>query len=215
MQRVIEGNGPEKMWRRFGWVLSLSSLTILRANISTDARHGRQRGSCRAKQWAAATSEQKREQTSQSHATPLKPAPCAFGWWHHRHVLFVEFPPTELNYPNWLETMLDRFGCDDKILIGCNLGGLLDKDPVKRVVSDSFAAMFVLKHGGFSNVKYIKGGFCAWRANKDLAAATRGVKGQLPWFKAAAGVREFFPAPCNWVHVKRCACDDGEECTGC
>lgn len=142
-----------------------------------------------------------------------------------RHALFVEFPPVESNFPNWLEVanlspciqspelstclcgkvtqpqahcvlelhlfvllatsngcksalsfnchcaqgMFARFNPEDKILFACNLGGLLDRDPVRAVPSSSFEAMYFLKNAGYKNVKYVQ--VSRKRASPDAAPA--------------------------------------------
>ena len=52
--------------------------------------------------------------------------------------------------------MLEKFDKDDKILLACDLGGLLDSNLVKAVSSNTFEAMFMLKQAGFTNVKYLQ-----------------------------------------------------------
>jgi len=125
-------------------------------------------------------------------------------WRKFGHALFVEFPAIESNFPNWLEEMTLRFSPDDKILIACDMGGFLDEEPSKCVSSSTFEAIYLLHHSGFQNLKYIKGGFCAWRNDENLIQETKGIRSDVPWYKTSPVLKEFFPAPCGWTHVKRC-----------
>jgi len=111
------------------------------------------------------------------------------------HALFVEFPTQERNFDGaeaWLETITKKFPSrDTKIIVGCDIGGLLDDEPAKRFPL-SLEAMFYLKNLGYTDVKYVQGGFCAWRKDPDLIAKTVGIAGELPWFKKVNGVNAFF-----------------------
>mmetsp|Transcript_15243 Transcript_15243/g.32841 ORF Transcript_15243/g.32841 Transcript_15243/m.32841 type:complete len:290 (-) Transcript_15243:2644-3513(-) len=131
------------------------------------------------------------------------------------HALFVEFPTSERNFDGsgaWLETITRMYPSRDaKLIIGCDIGGLLDEDPSKRFPSLTLESMFYLKNLGYNDVKYVQGGFCAWRKDSALLEKTVGVKGELPWFKKVNGLRSFFPAPCDWSYVSLCACKD---CSG-
>lgn len=54
------------------------------------------------------------------------------------------------------QEMTSRFSPEDKLLISCDMGGLLDKDPSKCVSSTTFEAIYLLHQCGFRNLKYIK-----------------------------------------------------------
>mmetsp|Transcript_18728 Transcript_18728/g.25949 ORF Transcript_18728/g.25949 Transcript_18728/m.25949 type:complete len:296 (+) Transcript_18728:103-990(+) len=122
---------------------------------------------------------------------------------------FVEYPPVERNFPNWLEEVQARFpDRSTLLLLACDVGGRLSEDPTKCVFSPSFEAMFYLRNLGYTNLRYIRGGMCAWRTNEELVASTEGVKGTLPWFKKISGIKEFFPSPCGWSYVATCSIED-------
>eukprot|EP00976_Prorocentrum_cordatum_P048470 978390-Prorocentrum_minimum.AAC.4 len=82
---------------------------------------------------------------------------------------------------------------DAKLLIGCDIGGLLHEEPSRRYPSMSFEAMFFLKNLGYTNVKYLKGGFCAWRNDEKLLAKTVGMKGELVTHVAQSCTFSFGP----------------------
>eukprot|EP00241_Pyramimonas_parkeae_P021767 CAMPEP_0114290956 /NCGR_PEP_ID=MMETSP0059-20121206/8224_1 /TAXON_ID=36894 /ORGANISM="Pyramimonas parkeae, Strain CCMP726" /LENGTH=241 /DNA_ID=CAMNT_0001412411 /DNA_START=117 /DNA_END=845 /DNA_ORIENTATION=+ len=124
---------------------------------------------------------------------------------------FVEFPAIERNFPEHLQEMQSMFPDKNaKILIACDFGGRLSSDPVRQITSPTFEAMFYLKHLGYTNVKYVKGGMCAWRKDTELVAKSEGVVENLPWFKKTKGLGGFFPAPCGWSYVD--LCQDCEDC---
>lgn len=131
------------------------------------------------------------------------------------HALFVEFPTSERNFDGpdaWLETVTKTFPSRDaKLIVGCDIGGLLDDEPAKRFPALSLESMFYLKSLGYTDVKYVQGGFCAWRKDAKLLATTTGLGGDLPWFKKVNGLRSFFPAPCDWSYVSLCACPECDD----
>eukprot|EP00239_Pterosperma_sp_CCMP1384_P008516 CAMPEP_0197858740 /NCGR_PEP_ID=MMETSP1438-20131217/32765_1 /TAXON_ID=1461541 /ORGANISM="Pterosperma sp., Strain CCMP1384" /LENGTH=253 /DNA_ID=CAMNT_0043474995 /DNA_START=347 /DNA_END=1109 /DNA_ORIENTATION=+ len=118
--------------------------------------------------------------------------------------LFVEFPPTERNFPQWLEAMESSFSKDSKLIVACDIGGILAVQSSRRIMSESLEAAFYLKQLGYSNVVHLQGGFCALRSDPELLKTTDCTL-NLPWWKTVAGLREFFPKPCGYSYVQRCA----------
>lgn len=59
------------------------------------------------------------------------------------HVLFSEFPWKERNYPEFLQTLQQRFPSKDaKILVACDIGGLLSTNTTRLISSNSFETLY-------------------------------------------------------------------------
>ena len=85
------------------------------------------------------------------------------------HVLFSEFPWKERNYPEFLQTLQQRFPSKDaKILVACDIGGLLSTNTTRLISSNSFETLYFLKHLGYTDVRFVRGGFCGWRSDEQL-----------------------------------------------